>query len=569
MANKNHLLAGILILGFILRVTGIHFGLPDLYHADEPIVVNHAMAFGSGDLNPHFFKIPPLVSYLVFFCFGLYFLIGKLTGQFGGLEDFATLFLTDPTSFYLVARIIFGAILGTFTILLLYQLINRYFSKMTALITALFFSVSFIHVRDSHYIYTDIPLLFVFVASFFPTMSLSKNQKANHYVWFGILLGILVATKYNGTFVLIPFLLMHFVKYRWRGIHLVFFAGILSVLTFGILNPYSVLDFSFFKSELITQAQSENFRGLAHHFTYSMIGGLGPFISFLSLGGMVFALFSKDLKRTALVVFQVSYFLVLSFLSQPYDRYVLPLVPFACFFAADSIERFATLRDRSLKGPVPDSWQRFVIFSFISLCALPTLAKAVWVDVIFLKEDVRTSAKKWVESHIPANKRIALDIPFYMPQLKLNELQLIEKEQFAQDSSNQTQMKRLDLLLKEVRLNPQGRYELYFLNDHPASQNFLFSQPTVPYDVADLRALGINYVIVVEMNDKPHSQFHEDLKKSGVLLAEFSPYKSGEINGPIDSLPLTGAPFLWKDLWKRSSNGQIIRIYELDRDKAF
>ena len=76
--SKNRwLLAGILLLALALRITGIQFGLPHLYHADEPIVVNHALAYGAGDLNPHFFKIPPLVSYLLFVVYGAAYLIGR------------------------------------------------------------------------------------------------------------------------------------------------------------------------------------------------------------------------------------------------------------------------------------------------------------------------------------------------------------------------------------------------------------------------------------------------------------------------------------------------------------
>ena len=66
LLSDSLLLGCILFLAFILRVWGIQFGLPDLYYADEPIVVNHALAYSSGDFNPHFFKIPPLMSYLLF-----------------------------------------------------------------------------------------------------------------------------------------------------------------------------------------------------------------------------------------------------------------------------------------------------------------------------------------------------------------------------------------------------------------------------------------------------------------------------------------------------------------------
>ena len=86
------LMLGILALGLALRLAGVSFGLPHLYHADEPIVVNHALAYGTGDFHPHFFKIPPLVSYLLFLFYGLSYLVGKGIGLFQNVGDFELLF---------------------------------------------------------------------------------------------------------------------------------------------------------------------------------------------------------------------------------------------------------------------------------------------------------------------------------------------------------------------------------------------------------------------------------------------------------------------------------------------
>src|SRR3989338_8596200 len=120
-------IGAILAAALLLRVWGINFGLPDLYHADDPIFVNHAMAYGTGDFNPHFFKIPPLVSYLLFVVYTFYFLIGKGLGCFSTVDNFADLFLANSTSFYLIARILFGTVIGTFTVYFLYRLAKKYF----------------------------------------------------------------------------------------------------------------------------------------------------------------------------------------------------------------------------------------------------------------------------------------------------------------------------------------------------------------------------------------------------------------------------------------------------------
>ena len=80
-------------LAFALRLWSVNFGLPYIYHADEPIVVHHALAYGTGDFNPHFFRIPPLVSYLLFICYGIYFLMGSALGFFQSIQDFEQLFI--------------------------------------------------------------------------------------------------------------------------------------------------------------------------------------------------------------------------------------------------------------------------------------------------------------------------------------------------------------------------------------------------------------------------------------------------------------------------------------------
>ena len=77
-------LIGILLLAFFVRVWGNKFGLPQLYYWDEPTVVNRAIRFGSGDLNPHFFYYPALYMYVLFIVSGGYFVFGKLTGRFLG-----------------------------------------------------------------------------------------------------------------------------------------------------------------------------------------------------------------------------------------------------------------------------------------------------------------------------------------------------------------------------------------------------------------------------------------------------------------------------------------------------
>ena len=230
------ILFAILAAAFFLRIWSVDFGLPYLYHADEPIVVNHALAYGAGDLNPHFFKIPPLISYLLFGCYGFYFAIGRAAGLFASTRDLEQFFYADPSSFYLIARGVFGVLLGTASVYLLYRLVKRFWDPRAALWASFFLAVNFLHVRDSHYIYADIPLVFVLLlgmtviltlvppaisershrgsnAEFPPeTRGNDNERRTSHLVHsskphllVGVIIGLATAVKYNGLFLAIPY----------------------------------------------------------------------------------------------------------------------------------------------------------------------------------------------------------------------------------------------------------------------------------------------------------------------------------------------------------------------------
>lgn len=547
----------ILGLAFFLRAWGVFFGLPDLYHADEPIVVNHALAYGSGDFNPHFFKIPPLVSYLLFGVYGFYFLFLKLIGRVQDVLEFQIFFLSDPGSFYGLARVIFGVLCGTATVYLLYRLLKRFFSKDHGLIAAFFLGSAFLHVRDSHYIYADIPLLFVLAACFFPIFEMLEKPRRQGALVFGLLLGTAVALKYNGVFIAAPFLLARFLSKK-KGRSFIdadlIFTGLVSLLAFGLLNPYSWLDARYFFRELIGQSQAEGSSGVLHPLVYSLNGGMGIPLLALSLAGLGWALIRGDAKRRVLACFVIVYYGVLCFFSQPYDRYVLPLIPFLAFFAADILMEL--VKKRRFPGPV--------LWALVVLAAIPSLGKSVLSDQLFARKDIRTVARERAEGVIPAGSKVALDVAFFMPRLKSSVKQLEEKKsQVLAVHAGGVQLKRLELMLEQAQKTKEPRYELYFLNRDASGEGFLFSQPAVPYDLKRLKELGIEYVFCARINESFEPGFYRDLAQNAVLMARFSPYKDLSRLWPIDEQPLTGGPFLLKELEARERNGQIIELYKL------
>lgn len=549
------LLPVILALALWVRLWGVWFGLPYLYHADEPIVVNHALAYGTGDLNPHFFNIPPLISYLLFLCYGLYYLVGHSIGSFHSLADFENLFYFNPASFYLIARLAFGVFLGSGSVYFLYRLVKKCWDKEVALWAAFFFALNFLHARDSHYIYTDIPLVFVILVGFFIFFRIHDRPGLwrNHCLA-GAVIGLATATKYNGIFLAIPYLWICLCtedRKKWP----VFcgMAGICAAAVFILLNPYSVLDGSFFLNEIMEQSRA-NSGGVPwfHHFNYSLVGAFGVPLLGLTLAGLSCAVFSKNVHNQALSAFIIGYYLVLCKWGQPYDRYVLPLVPALCILAANLV------RELRIKMP-----RLAVAISLLAVVfAAPPFLKIIQWDRIMSTKDVRTVAKEWVEANIPAGSRIAMDWEFFMPRLAFSPNQLEEKKKMLTQGGahDKAKMRRLDALLAK---SYQPSFELYFLSKNLNNQRFLFGEPQIPFDMKELRRKGVEYVLLTGPLHPANSPFPAELQSTATLVMAFSPH-SGETTFKIhDALPLTGGPFLWKDIFTRTRNGYPIQIYKL------
>lgn len=550
LSRETFLLFAILTLALALRIWAVHFGLPFLYHADEPIVVNHALAYGSGDLNPHFFKIPPLVSYLLFVCYGLFFILGKGIGFFHTVRDFEQLFYFDPTLFYLIARIIFGVFAGTISVYILYRLVKRFWNVEAGLWAAFFLAINFLHARDSHYIYADIPLVLTLLLGFSVIFKIPQNPVSwKRHVFVGVLIGLSAAVKYNGIFLAMPYAWICFRTIPWRKwLPCWALASMAAVFVFLALNPYSIFDSSFFLREITEQSQANSGVPWFHHLTYSLGGALGWPLLLISLLGMIGSFFVRDPRQEAVSIFVVGYYLVLCHWGQSYDRYVLPLIPLMLFAASQVL----------LKLKI---WSRPLFVFLILVVVLPPLIKIVAWDQLMTAKDMRTLVREWVEDNIPNGSRIAMSHDFFMPRLAFSTKQLEEKKALAQKQLQaRSKIRRVDALLAKGH---EPSYEQYFLSPDPQTPRFLFGEPQIPFDMRVLKQKNVEYVLVVEPLHAAGDLFFSELQNHATRLVSFSPYRNKISTRIYDAQSLTGGPFLWKDIAARERNGYPIAVYKL------
>ena len=201
----------ILFVGMIARFWGIDFCLPyKECRPDETAIVSHALKFFSGDLNPHFFSYPTLYIYVLFGLYFVYFSLGKFFGQypptFVPLHEFAI----NPFNLYLIDRSI-SAILGTATIFIVYKLAKNLFCRKTAVISSLFLSLCYLHVRDSHFGVTDVTLSFFVVLSLYFITKAYREKSVSLYAISGVMVGIATSIKYPGLLLVLSMFVAHII----------------------------------------------------------------------------------------------------------------------------------------------------------------------------------------------------------------------------------------------------------------------------------------------------------------------------------------------------------------------
>lgn len=562
-SNASFGLIVILIFGFVLRVWGINFGLPYQFHQDEPIVVNHALAYGTGDLNPHFFAIPPFSSYFLFLIYVSYFLIGKVFGLFLTSNDFVLAFFNNPSTFYILGRLFLGVIPGTLCIFFTYRLYRNIFpSKYGALFASAIIAFSFLNVSDSHYIYTDMLMLLSVILTMLRIFSMYKNPTMKNYILSAAMIGIAASVKYNAAILAVPFIVSHLIitaENKEKIINKkIIFAFIFIPALFFITNPFAALDFKFFINSVLNQAGASGYTGLFHHMKYSLFQGLGFIVVALGLSGFFLTLVKERRTFLLLYSFPVVFYLHLIFLSQSFARYALPLIPF--FAVASGWFLFEYLLRRAAYNFI-----KIIIIIFSFLLFVPMVVKAIYIDKLFTSEDTRIESANWIKKHLMLDARIAVDNTFFRPAIEQNLKQIEQKYELIgrQQGLSKIKSKKINMMLK-LRKSPG--YYIYFLSNNPQAQGQFFSTaPAINFDINKLKQNNIKYVVVnYAIRNKDAENFYSQLKENSELLASFSPYKDNSIRLSYDAIATTSMPILFREIESRRKNGPALEIYRLN-----
>jgi len=405
-------LSVVLAVAFALRLWGIKQGLPYVYNVDEyGHFVPEAVAMFHHGLNPHYFINPPALTYLLHVVFAV---------AFGGGASISHEFALHPDHFFLLARVTV-ALLGTTSVWLLYLVGARLFNRGIGLLAAALMAVAFLPVFYGHLALNDVPTLAPLTLSLLGTAGVLRRGRAFDYLVAGIGLGLASATKYTAGVMIVALLAAAAARYRdaepgaRRDVTIgVGLALLVALGAFLIANPFSLLDFHAFRSELERQSSyTESSRaswiggpgqGSFVYYLWSFAWGLGWIPALAALGGAVTVWLGQRRLGWVLVPVAVLYLAFLSLQGRYFGRWLLPIFPIACLLAGSFALEVAGWASRR----APRLRAGFTALAVLALTA-QGLIYSIHSGLILSRADTRNLTRAWVVAHIPAGERIVVE----------------------------------------------------------------------------------------------------------------------------------------------------------------
>ncbi len=444
----------VLLAALGLRLWGIKTGLPYIYNIDEAghFVPKAAKMFSEG-LNPRYFVNPPALTYVLHIVFAAWFGSGH-----GVLREYEL----HPDQLYLVARVTV-ALLGTAAVWMLYLLGARLFDRRLGLLAAAIEAVAFLPVSYGHYALNDAVTLLPLTLSLFGSAGIMRYGRRRDYALAGVGLGLACASKYTAGIAIVPLAAATAAHYLdsidgkptdplsgealptrpRRVLEGVALAGLCALLSFLIANPYALLDFQLFRSELIHQSnladEAQGKLGAPKeigilYYLWSFSWGLGWVPALAALGGAL-AIWRRHARIGWLLVPTVILFLGFMGLQDRYfGRWLLPIFPIVCLLAAYFGLTLAAAITRPLchgrlvlgGGTLDGSdgygaretasrRRRMVVIAVLASVAVTIvllaqgLVYSVHNDLVLARADTRNLTRDWMVAHIPRGTPIVVE----------------------------------------------------------------------------------------------------------------------------------------------------------------
>jgi hypothetical protein len=525
-------------------VRGLRFGLPAVYNPDELAIMSRALAFGSGDLNPHNFLYPTFYFYALFAWVGAAFVALRAGGFVESLGAFQQSFFIDPTAIYLAGRSL-SVVAGAATVWLLARRLRGADSPGAAWAAGLFLAVSPIAVRDAHYVKHDVfATLWVVVAMLAMWRMIDHDRADPSRLWqhagaAGAACGIAFSTHYYTVFLVLPLVLAIVFATEgtsWRlRVRATVAAGIGALVVFLALSPFILVEPATAWRDIVANRHivvdraaavggTDRLPSAAAYARMLWHEAVGWPVLAMAVAGIP-VLFGRSWRLAVWwLAFPCAFLLFISN-TVAATRYLNPVLPFLAMLAATAVDALIG-RVWGLRQSPSSRLRPVATLAAAAALALPGIGLSVDTGTFFRNTDTRTLGQHFIEARLPPGASVLVQP--YGVQLHQSRESLIEA--LSATLGDPTTASRKFQMRLRLDPYPSPAYRTVYLGDGGLDVDKVYvryAEIQGPDPLAALRRHRIEYV-VWKRYDPPEAAaraFVTALDAQARLLARFTPYR--------------------------------------------
>ncbi|HEY7059610.1 MAG TPA: glycosyltransferase family 39 protein, partial [Vicinamibacterales bacterium] len=507
-----------------LRLIGLRYGLPAVYNPDEVAIMSRALAFATGDLNPHNFLYPSFYFYVLFAWEGLTALWSVAIGAVASLGDFQRQFFIDPTRVYVAGRLL-TTLTGVLTVAATYSLGRRVAGPLAGLSAALFLAIAPLHVRDSHYVKHDVPVTLLIVVAYVAYERLwnapPDDRSRTPLIAAAAATGAAFSTHYYSIFLAIPLAwsAAQGARDRREAFRRIALAAVVSGAVFFVLSPFILAEPSLALRDIRANRQIVVDRAIgtlgygetaARYAAFLWRDGVGWPVVLAAIIGIATGARNRPRTTAWLLSFPIPFLLFIAG-TYPATRYLIPVLPFVAIFGGMGIAALSSAHTVVAAA------------ALAAVCVVP-LRDSIRIDLFIRHADTRTLAERFIETAVPSGSTI-LTQPYSVP---LTASADVLREAVARSGRDMPTRTRLEIARQPY---PSPSYRLIYLG-----RGLDVDKLYLPYDQLDggdpispVRRERVAFVVLKRYNtpDPATLPLLTALAREGRRIAVFSPYRDG------------------------------------------
>ena len=433
-----------LFVGIIFRMALLNWELP-YYSVDENEVVEPALAFLSGDWEPHWYGYGPIFSYLLAFIYKVYMWTAAFTSGWTR-EDFFYAAFFEPTSFYVLGRG-FHALIIIGIAVISWVFARRYFDSLTAAAALILGLSPLLDINTNFTIRIDTLLgLFSLLSLFFAAQFGQDRMQLRPYIMSGIFAGFGIATKNLTGFLVLPALVLaHFLSVwrttnisAWKKVEYAVTRPHIWILMVSVLlghtlaNPYSVINFDGFLLELYNGYIKQSggvkifdYYESPYDFSWLVTKWGWPMVIAIALALLASVRRADNASRILLIYIAVFIIAFLPFKSQDYwynamfPAVIIIVASFISGVSQSIVKYLYNLRGKNsatIDHVTYANRLSFTVMIFLSIILIFSpylktgwLIHANWFSPVApLEKRADSAAQAWIENNVPSRSSILM-----------------------------------------------------------------------------------------------------------------------------------------------------------------